>query len=162
MDPGVVRCGIGKSAPASSWLRLSAQSGLSSVQWSAGFALALVFVVFVANIVAIQYVKAAVAAAAEAGVRSGSVAGGSVDDCSRRAEEVLRGSEGLLTGPLGDAAGVVCRYEGMSMQAIGRATVAWWLGLLPPVRVEVRAGAPIEGDPRLLRTDLPRSSGSWP
>lgn len=161
MDPIVVRDWIVGSSPSSGRLnRRAAQSGFASIQWVAGMAVALVGLLFVVNLVAIQYARGALTAAARAGARAGVVIGGSLEDCEREAEKVLSGPHGLLNGVLGAGATVSCTRHGETVGAVAEVAVGWWLG--PSTAIHLAAGAvrPLESDGRLL-TGSPPSSGSW-
>lgn len=120
------------------------EQGLASVQTLVGLSLAVIVLLLAANLVVIQYTRAALTAAAAAGVRTGSLVGGSAESCERRAAAVLFGENGLLHGPYGSDARVRCTHRGKTMQAVGTATAVWWLEELPPVRLRVAAEAAVE------------------
>lgn len=117
------------------------------MQTLAGFSIALVVLMFSANLVAIHYTRGALRAAAAAGARAGAMAGGSWESCELRAETVLFGDSGLLRGPYGSDARVRCIHLGTTVQAIGSATAPWWIDVLPPAELQVAAEAVVERVP---------------
>ena len=124
--------------------------------------MAMIVVTFAANIVAMQYTRGALRAAATAGVRSGALVGGTAELCEIRAAAVLRGDGGLLRGPYGSDARVECRQIDARVEASGSATVAWWIDVLPPVVLQVSAEAVAERLPTTDPVDLQQWNGLSP
>ena len=142
--------------------RGSGEAGLASASFTIGFAFGLIALLLGANVVAIQYTRCALQAAADAGARTGAVVGGTTGDCQRRAESVLHGEGGLLRGSLGETAVVRCSRDERLVEATGSASLGWWLDLLSRVTVEARAHAVVE-NPQLGPAEASQpSSGSLP
>ena len=135
------------------------QAGFASAAWAVGFGLGIVTLLFAANVVAMHYTRGAMQAAAVAGARSGALAGGTAESCHARAEDVLHGENGLLRGPYADSASVACAYADGLMEAVGTASLHWWLDVLLAVSVRVIAHAVLEDPTSAVSTDLPPSSG---
>jgi hypothetical protein len=138
------------------------ESGLASVQAAVGLAIAVVVLMFAANLVAMHFTRGVLQAAAHAGARAGALADGTSELCELRAETMLRGESGLLRGPYGSDARISCLMLGDTVRASGRATVAWWIDVLPPVELQVAAEAAIESTPDAERVGSHRWNGSLP
>lgn len=102
--------------------------GFYSVEFLAVVAFSLVLLVFVANVILVQYGRGAVRLAAEEGAQAGSTLHADPGDCLARAVEVL---DGILGGPFG--AGVIpsCTVTDDRVEATISYRFAPWLPLLP-------------------------------
>jgi hypothetical protein len=108
---------------------------------------AMVLLLMVANLVAIQYGGGAVRAAVDEGSRYGAFLGAGEEACEQRATDMLRGDGGLLRGSLGDTIRVVCAPVAGVMRATATGSFEWWIGGLPDVDVEFVGEALIEPEP---------------
>ena len=135
------------------------ESGLASAQSAVGLAIAIVILMFAANIVAMHYTRGALRSAVSAGARAGALAGGTIEACESRAELVLRGESRLLRGPYGSDARVLCVRLGGTIEAIGTVTGSWWIDEFPAVRLRVTAEATIESVTQPDLAGLQPSSG---
>lgn len=127
------------------------QRGFATVAWMAAIGLAVVMIAFVAQVVAVQYGLAAVRRAADEGARAGSALGAGIEVCEHRAEQVLRGPRGVLSGELGRSITVQCWVDEASdpphVVAIGRGELGLEFPLLGSTYVEVSGSAVIEQEP---------------
>jgi hypothetical protein len=110
-------------------------------------AFAMVLLLLVANVVAMQYGHGAVRAAVDEAARVGALLGNAEADCRERAEDMLRGDGGLLRGPIGDSVELTCASDGVVMQATATGTFDWWVGGFPAVSFRLEAQAPLETPP---------------
>lgn len=98
------------------------EAGLATVQHVLAAALAMLLFAALANLVTVQYVRGAVRAALDEGVRQGSVLGAGAGECERRIASALGD---LLAGPYGQGIDVACREDGgwIRAEATGRLPV---------------------------------------
>lgn len=136
-----------------------AQGGLASTQALVGLSLAIIAIMFAANLVAMHYTRGALRVAATAGARAGALFGSSPESCERRAGAVLFGETGLLRGPYGSDARVRCTHVGATVRAVASATAVWWIDVFPPVTLRVAVEVAAETRPAEA---LPRWNGSSP
>lgn len=104
----------------------------------------MVMVIGLTQLVAYQYARGAALTAAERGVRTASVSGGSAGDCERAVAESL---EGVLGGTVGAGLEFACSEEGGVMVARVRGTVPAWTPGGLNLSFEVVAQAVRERDP---------------
>lgn len=115
-----------------------------TIQYVWGVALSLVFLVVVANLVAVQYGRGVVRGALDEGVRAGSRATAAVAECQTRARQVL---DQLLGGTLGDDVSVACRDLGDRIVASADGSFPAWIAVVPDHRFNVEAVAVKERHP---------------
>jgi hypothetical protein len=122
--------------------RRVADRGFTSLQFLIASSLALVVFVALANIVVVQYSKAAMRSALDQGVRAGTIAG-SADACEDRIAQVLGE---LLGGSIGETTDFECGVVGPLMQASGELTVDSWTPFTGDFYVDLVAEASLEPD----------------
>ena len=105
------------------------ESGFTTVQYVAVVALSLLLLVLIANLLVDLYARGAIRDALDEGVRAAAPAGAALEDCERRAQEVL---DGLLRGPIGDDVRVACTEEGGRVVARAEGSLPSWLPLVVP------------------------------
>lgn len=114
-----------------------------------GMAFAIIAVV--AQVVVVQYGRAALRYAVDEGVRAGSALGAGLEVCDRRAEQVLRGPGGVLGGELGRHIRVECRVDHGTdpphIIAVGRGELSLELPGLGATFIEVEGSAVVEQEP---------------
>ena len=114
-----------------------------------GMAFAIIAVV--AQVVVVQYGRAAVRHAVDEGVRAGSALGAGIQACDRRAEQVMRGPRGVLGGELGRHIRIECRVDHGTdpphVVAVARGELSLELPMLGPTFIEVRGSAVVEQEP---------------
>lgn len=120
---------------------LGDQRGSITPAVTAAVALALVWLMLVVNLLAVQYARGAVRAALDEGLRSGAVWGAGVAECQRRAADLL---DDALGGPFGSRLQVACRVEGGSMLATAEGVLPSWLPLVPDFPLLLHSVSPLE------------------
>lgn len=98
------------------------EAGLATVQHVLAAALAMLLFAALANVITVQYVRGAVRAALDEGVRQGSLLGAGAIECEERIDAALAD---LLAGPYGAGIELGCREDGgwIRAQASGRLPV---------------------------------------
>lgn len=117
--------------------------GITSVQFLLASVLGLVMFLALANLVVIQYGRAAVRSALDQGVRVGAVSG-SVEECEAKVREVLGQ---LLAGRMGDAVEARCQIGAGVVWASADAEFPSWTPLAADFVVELSAHATLEPEP---------------
>ena len=111
-------------------------------------AIGLLLVVVVANLVAFQYVRAALSLAVDEGARHGAALGRDPAACEAYAEETLQGEAGLLRGPLGERSTVHCAVEAGPDSAVlvarATATLRWWVPGIPDATIAIEGRSVVE------------------
>ncbi len=131
MDPG----------PVDRQLR-SNQAGFATVQHVAAAALAMVFFVFLANLIVMQYTMAAVTGALDEGVRlAARSAGDHPEVCLERIDAAV-GS--MLAAPISSSLQVSCWIEGSVVRAEAIGLLRGWLPAVPDVPFRREAFSPLE------------------
>lgn len=129
MDPGIIDRRIG-------------DRGFTSLQFLIASSLALIFFVALANVIVVQYSRAAMRSALDQGVRSGTIAGSAVA-CEDRIAQVL---EDLLSGSIGESTDFECAVVGSLVRASGELTVDSWTPFTGAFEVRLVAEASLEPD----------------
>ena len=112
------------------------EEGVSSVQFLAASAMALLFFVLVANLVVVQYGRGAVRSALEQGARIGTVSGPS--SCLETVDGVLAD---LLGGEMSRDLDFRCQREGAEIVAAASGWFRSWTPLSPDFSVEIAVRA---------------------
>jgi hypothetical protein len=107
-------------------------------------ALAMLLVVGLVQVIAYQYVRGAVLAALERGVRAGSTVAAGVDECHGALADSLAD---VLGGEIRDSLEAECRLDGELILARASGTVPGWVGLGPDLGFEMEARAVREPEP---------------
>lgn len=104
------------------------EAGFTSLQFAVMAFFSMLIFAAVVNVVTIQYQLGAVRVAVDEGARHGAAVGSSTEDCSQRAQSIIRGKSGLLRGSLGEDIEVICREFGGEMIATATGVSPWWIG----------------------------------
>jgi hypothetical protein len=129
VDPGIID-------------RRIADRGFTSLQFLLASSLALIFFVALANVIVVQYSRAAMRSALDQGVRSGTIAG-TADACEDRIAQVLGE---LLGGSIGESTDFECGVDGSLVRATGVLTVDSWTPFTGDFEVHLVAEASLEPD----------------
>ena len=100
------------------------------------YALSLLVLVWLANLVVIGYGRGAVRAAVNEGARAGIRVSASEATCEARAAEVLHD---LLRGAMGEGVAITCDDRGATMHATARGSFASWAPPVPDWAIDVTA-----------------------
>jgi hypothetical protein len=122
--------------------RRIADRGFTSLQFLIASSLALVVFVALANVVVVQYSRAAMRSALDQGVRAGTIAG-TADACEDRIAQVL---SQLLGGSIGETTDFECDLVGPLMRATGGLEVDSWTPFTGDFEVRLVAEASLEPD----------------
>lgn len=120
-------------------------------EWLGAMALALALLVLVANLVVVQYVRAAARLAVDEAARHGAAMGRGSTECFRRGEEVLRGSGGVLGGVAGRHIEVSCSVEagdgGGVVIAVAEGPVPGLVPGMPGIWIRAESTSVVEAPP---------------
>jgi hypothetical protein len=115
------------------------ESGLTTIQYVVATGFTLVLFVLLANLLVDLYARGAVRNALAEGVRAAVPASGGVDDCERRAREVVRSIAG---GSLVRVHELRCEITGAVVEARASVVLQSWLPMaVADWRLELRAVA---------------------
>lgn len=106
--------------------------------------LAMALLILLTNVIAIQYASGAVRTAVDEAARLGARLDGTTLECRDHAEQVLRGTGGLLRGTMGDSIEFQCSVDGDVMVATATGEFEWWIGGVPPIAVSIEGRSVIE------------------
>ncbi len=120
------------------------EEGMITLQYVAASALALVLLVFAANLLVDVYVRAAVRDALDEGVRAAAPLGGTAGDCAARASDTLHG---LVRGVFARAVTIRCGVRDGTVTADAGVSLPAFVGGLPPWSFTLHAEARQEGPP---------------
>ena len=102
---------------------------MTTIQYVAGTALALLAFVMMANFVVFLYARGVVRSAVDEGARAGGPVDATPADCESRAHDVVAD---LLGGGLGRSVSVSCRESGGVVTARAKARFSSWIpGVIP-------------------------------
>jgi hypothetical protein len=118
---------------------LSADAGVTSLQFVVASALALLLFLALANLVVVQYGRGAIRSALEQGARAGTVSG--VDVCESIAADVIAD---LLGGAMSRDLVLGCQREGQAMVASASATFQSWTPMTPDFSISLVSRAVAE------------------
>ncbi|MGH3442186.1 MAG: hypothetical protein ACRDUY_09125 [Nitriliruptorales bacterium] len=116
----------------------AAEDGFLTVQFLAAVGLSLVLLTTIANLVLFQYGRGVVRAAVDEGARRSSRVAVPVEECERRANEVVRD---LLGGAMGAGVDLRCVEAGDVVVAEAAVTFDGWAPLVPDWSFSVRGTA---------------------
>lgn len=121
--------------------------GFTSVQWVMLISFTMVLLLMAANIIAWQYGRGAIRAAVDESARYGAALGRDAVDCQTHGVGMLRGSNGLLAGPMGDSVVLSCADVGGVMTATATGAFEWWVGGIAPIDFSIVGHAVVEAAP---------------
>jgi hypothetical protein len=116
------------------------ERGVTSVQFLLAGALSLVLFLVFANLIVVQYGRAAIRSALDQGARVGAITG-AVSGCEERIRAVL---DQILGGEMGQSAEIRCDLIGDLVVAQGNAVFPSWTPLTADFMVELSAQATLE------------------
>lgn len=107
--------------------------------------LAMALLILLTNVIAFQYALGAIRTSVDEAARKGARLEGTIAECEDHANQVLRGTGGLLPGLMGDGIEFRCNVEGgAEMVATASGNLEWWFGGVPPLTVNVEGRSVIE------------------
>lgn len=119
------------------------ERGFATAQLMLAVALSMLFLAGLLNLIAIQYAQGVVRAALDEGVRIGSVASATEEQCLDGIGRVLRD---LLNGPMGRDVEFSCAVINGQMVASGEAQFDGWFPGMPSVAFSADVRAVKESD----------------
>ena len=128
-------------------LKQPVDDGFSTPQWVLMIAFAMLFLMMILNLVAIQYGLGALQTAVDEAARTGSVLDGSIGQCVSQGNRALRGDSGLLSGRMGEGVTVTCAIAGNQMVATASGSFDWWVQGLPDFDFNVDGRSVLEPAP---------------
>lgn len=114
------------------------EPGFATVGFLTAVGLSLVLLTTMADLLVQQYALAAIHAALDEGVRTGTVVTGSAASCRARANAAL---DGLLGGRAGRRIRVTCTRGATATTARARGELEAWAPLVPDMPVDLSASA---------------------
>lgn len=114
------------------------------IQWVAMVFIAMAILILLTNVVAFQYASGAVRTAVDEAARLGARLDGTEFECETHADDVLRGTGGLLRGTMGQDIEFDCQVEGAVMVARATGEFEWWIGGVPSIAVAIEGRSVIE------------------